>query len=54
MATSLTDTSYRFEQFRADDLFTFPVRTRPLQEANDALQEPAQGKVNGHLVLDAL
>lgn len=36
-----------------NDLFTFPITTRPLQEANDALCDLAQGKVQGRVVLDA-
>ena len=35
------------------DLFTFPIHTRPLHEANSALCDLAQGKVQGRMVLDA-
>ena len=35
------------------DLFTFPIQTRPLHEANTVLRELAQGQVQGRMVLDA-
>lgn len=35
-----------------NDLFNFPISTRPLSDANNALQELAQGRVQGRLVLD--
>ena len=34
------------------ELFNFPIRTRPLHEANDALRDLARGKVQGRVVLD--
>ncbi|NLC37195.1 MAG: alcohol dehydrogenase catalytic domain-containing protein [Alcaligenaceae bacterium] len=49
---SLPEQKELVEFAQKNNLFNFPIRTRPLKEANSALQELAQGKVQGRLVLD--
>src|SRR5690606_2059431 len=49
---SLTEQKELVEFAQKHDLFTFPISTRPLEEANQALRDLAEGKVQGRVVLE--
>lgn len=49
---SLTDLKELIEFANKHDLINLPIQVRPLDEANDALNQLADGKVEGRLVLE--
>ncbi len=49
---SLTEQKELVEFAQQHDLFTFPISTRPLDQANQALRDLAEGKVHGRVVLE--
>lgn len=49
---SLPEQKELVEFAQQNDLFTFPISTRPLCDANHALHDLSEGKVQGRVVLD--